>query len=70
MSIVLLDSLRAWWPEAILSAGALAVLLLGVLLRDRRGALIGAWITLAASAAALLVSPVPPATSLFSGLIV
>ncbi len=70
MAIVLFESLRAWWPETILSAGALLVLLLGVLLRDRRGALIGAWVTLAASAAALTVAPVPPATALFYGLIV
>ena len=68
MSVVLMDSVRAWWPEAVLSLGALLVMLLGAG-KASRAALVATWALLAAAAAALWRTPVPPATSLFFGLI-
>ena len=70
MSIVLLESLRAWWPETILSAGALLVVILGVWTKRTRVPLAATWLTLAASAMALWGAPVPPATATFFGLII
>ena len=57
MASVLLDSVQAWWPEVILSAGALLVILLGV---TRRAGLVWlvAWGTLVASGVALWRSPI------------
>jgi len=69
MSRVLIESLNAWWPEAILSLGGLLVLLIGAWDRGNRPALAVAWLTLAAAAAALWRAPVPPASSPFFGLI-
>ncbi len=69
MSVVLAESLNAWWPEAILSVGALAVLLLGAWTRRDRPSLVAAWLTLGAGAAALWMAPVPPAAGTFFGLI-
>lgn len=76
---VLLESLNAWWPEVILSLGALLVLVLGAgTKRARPGPppkLVGgpahavAWLTLVASGFALWQTPVPTATDLFFGLI-
>ncbi len=68
MSIVLADSLRAWWPELCLGLGALAVFLLGTA-KSPRPAMTAAWLALLASAAALTRVPVPPPTDLFFGLI-
>ena len=69
MRVVLLESLSAWWPEALLSVGALAVLLVGAWTRRERWALAVAWLTLLAAALALWRSPVPPPTGVFFGLI-
>ncbi|MBI4342493.1 MAG: NADH-quinone oxidoreductase subunit N [Candidatus Omnitrophica bacterium] len=70
MSTVLWESLSAWWPELILSLGALKVILAGVWFKSPRGALTFAWLFVAAAAAALWVAPVPPSTDVFFGLIV
>ena len=70
MSGVLLESLKAWWPETILSVGALAVVLLGAWKRSRQPASAVAWLTLIASAIALRAAPVPPTESPFFGLII
>lgn len=69
MSVVLADSLRAWWPELALGLGALIVIVLGVSATSTRPALAAAWLTLLAAAAALTQVPVPPATDVFFGLI-
>ena len=58
------ESLVAWWPEAILSVGALLVILTG----GRRAALAVAWAALLAAAAALWRST-PPPTDIFYGFI-
>ena len=70
MSIVLSESLRAWWPEAILSLGALVVLVLGAGSKRPGVAQAATWMTLSAAAAALWLTPRLPATGLFFGLIV
>ena len=70
MRSVLLDSLAAWWPETILSLGALTVITLGVFPATRRWVLPAAWLALAASAVALWHAPVPPPTATFFGLII
>lgn len=69
MSVVLGESLAAWWPEIILSAGGLLTLLLGAFGRTPRPAYAAAVATLAGAAAALAAAPVPPATNVFFGLI-
>jgi len=69
MSVLLAESLQAWWPEILLSAGALATIIAGVWAKRPGPAALTAWITLAASAAALLSAPVPPASATFFGLI-
>ena len=70
MRTILLDSLAAWWPETILSLGALTVITLGVFPATRRWVLPAAWLALAASAVALWHAPVPPPTATFFGLII
>ena len=70
MSTVLLESLAAWWPETILSLGALMVITLGAFPATRRLVLPAAWLALAASAVALWHAPVPPPTATFFGLII
>ena len=70
MSTVLWGSLSAWWPEALLSIGGLKIVLIGVWCKRPRSALAAAWAFLLAAAAALWLSPVPPATDVFFGLIV
>ena len=70
MRSVLLDSLAAWWPETILSLGALTVITLGAFPATRRWVLPAAWLALAASAVALWHAPVPPPTATFFGLII
>ena len=69
MNTVVFQSLAAWWPEAILSAGALAVMLLGTSTNRPRAALAATWITLFAAAAALQMVPTPPPSGLFFGLV-
>ena len=70
MSLVLLESLRAWWPETFLSLGALLVILLGVWTKRTPSALVATWLTIGASAVALWRAPEPPPNDLFFGLIV
>lgn len=71
MGPVLSESLSAWWPEVILSLGALLVVICGVgWPKQGRVALALTWLTLAASAYGLQHAPVPPPTSLFFGLII
>ena len=64
------ESLAAWWPETILSLGALTVITLGAFPAMRRWVLPAAWLALAASAVALWHAPVPPPTATFFGLII
>jgi NADH-quinone oxidoreductase subunit N len=69
MGTVLIESLRAWWPEVLLSAGALGVIVLGVWTRRAQPALAVAWAALAAAAAALAAGPAASSVGLFFGLI-
>ena len=69
MRTVLLQSLQAWWPEVILSIGALLVILLGVWTKRSQPALSVAWAALIAGAVALCTVPAPPPTGTFFGLI-
>jgi len=67
MGTVLMESLNAWWPEAIVSAGALLVILLAP--APKKSLVWGAtWVTLAAAGAALTASPAS-SVGLFFGLI-
>jgi len=72
MKTVLFDSVSVWWPEAILSAGALCVILAGAWTR-RSGAswpvVTLTWLSLAAAAAALWQTPATPSAGVFFGLI-
>ncbi len=70
MSVVVMESLRAWWPEILLSAGALLVILSGAWSRRGTAPLVAAWITLVASGVALGHTPVLPQSGLFSGLVI
>jgi len=84
MSTVLLESLRAWWPEVILSVGGLLALVVGAWSPVSPASAVGgrgpgkraslalpvAWMTLLTGGAALVCAPVPPETELFFGLIV
>ena len=69
MTNILLESLRTWLPETILSVGALAVILVGVWSKRSAPALMTVALTIAAAAVALWRSPVPPDASPFFGLI-
>jgi len=69
MRTVLFDSLQAWWPEVILSLGALVVIVLGAATKRQRPTLLATWVTLLASAVALWAAPVLPETATFFGLI-
>jgi NADH-quinone oxidoreductase subunit N len=69
MKTVLLESLAAWWPEAILSIGGLAVLLIGAWDKRPKVPLIAAWGFVLAAVVALANAPVPPASNPFFGLI-
>ena len=69
MATVLLQSLKAWWPEMILSAGALAVMLMSAGAKRSGPALAATWLVLAGAAAALWTTPVLPPAGLFFGLI-
>jgi NADH-quinone oxidoreductase subunit N len=70
MSIVLLESLNAWWPEVVLSIGALLAVLVGVWSKRSGPAHAVTWATLLASAIILWQVPVPPPTATFFGLII
>ncbi len=70
MRTVLWHSLQAWWPETILSVGALAVLVLGASTGRRRATLVVTWGTLAGAALALYWTPVLPERGVFFGLII
>ncbi len=70
MGTVLAESLRAWWPEAILSLGALLVVLVGVWRRQGRAVVILTWAVLIACGVALWHAPVPTDTAPFFGLII
>ena len=70
MSTVLWDSLSAWWPEVILSLGALKVILAAAWCKSPKATLVYAWLFVAAAAVALWHAPAPPHTDLFFGLIV
>lgn len=69
MGIVLGESLRAWWPEAILSLGALAAVALSAFV-SAKVVRVAAWVTLAFSGLALAMARVPTATDIFYGVIV
>jgi len=68
MRTVLVDSLAVWWPECLLSAGALLVIIVGVWFRRRLTDGV-AWASLLAGAWALWNTPAAPATGAFFGLI-
>ena len=70
MSTILSESLGAWWPEVILSTGALLVVLFGAWTKRSQPVLAVSWFTLLASAVALWHAPLPPDTNLFFGMIV
>ena len=70
MSEIVWDSLKAWWPELIVSVGALLVVLLGVWTKRTQPAIGATWFTLFGGGAALWFAPAPTSTSLFFGLIV
>lgn len=69
MKLVLLESLAVWWPEVILSVGALVVLLVTVFSKQGRLAQATTWAVLLAAAAALINVPTLPSTDTFFGLI-
>ena len=69
MSVILLESLHAWWPEALLSLGALVVLVAGACDKRSHAAHALTALTLCAAGWALWHTPVPPAASPFYGLI-
>ena len=70
MITVLFESLNAWWPEVMLGIGALTVIIVGVWFNRPRLTSAVAWAFLLAAAAALWLTPVPPPTGVFFGLIV
>ena len=70
MNVVLFDSLRAWYPELILSAGGLLAVLLGAFGRGPRPAWVAAITAASAATVALAQAPVPTPTGIFFGLIV
>ncbi len=67
---LLSESLRFWWPEAALGAGALLTALLAAWGRPAKAAIAAAWITLASVAALLLNAPGVAQDALFFGMIV
>jgi len=69
MGTLLLQSLNAWWPETILSLGALAAMVVGVSSRRCGPALIVGWLSLFGSGFALWHASVPAGTSVFFGVI-
>ena len=69
MSQVLLESLRSWCPEAILSIGALLVMAMAGFAKRSSLALPVAWAAVAASGVALWRTTMPD-TGVFFGLII
>lgn len=70
MATVLFESLSAWWPEVILSLGALLTILIGVIRpRKRALTLACAACALILAAMALLQTVVPARAAVFFGLI-
>ena len=69
MSSVLLESLAGWWPEVILSLGALLVVLVGVWTQRTQPAFAVAWLALIVAGIALWRAPVAATSELFFGLI-
>lgn len=69
MGIVLGESLRAWWPEALLSLGALMAVGLGAFVSAKIVRVV-AWVTLGVSAATLALTTAPTPTDIFYGVIV
>ena len=69
MNRIFSESLMVWWPEVILSFGALAVLLLGVFTQRTASLIRLTWVILLASALALTRVPVFPKAATFFGLI-
>ncbi len=59
-----------WWPETILSLGALVVIVLGVWSKRPQPALTAGWVSLLASGVALWRVPATGNTNLFFGLII
>ncbi|HEX9779709.1 MAG TPA: NADH-quinone oxidoreductase subunit N [bacterium] len=70
MTQLLLESLRAWWPETILATGGLLTMLSGAWSARRGTAAALAGLTLLSSAVALAVSPSLPPTGTFFGLVI
>ncbi len=70
MAAVLWESLRGWWPEVVLSAGALLVVLVGAVTKRARPAIVATWLTLLVAELALCRTPASPPMGLFFGLIV
>ncbi len=69
MGTVLWESLQAWWPETILSIGALVVMLVGVWTQTGKAARLITWGVLAGCGVALWHVPALPQTATFFGLI-
>ena len=70
MITVLFESLNAWWPETLLSLGALAVIVCGVSFHRPRVTVALAWVFVLAAGVSLWRVQVPPPTGVFFGLIV
>ncbi len=69
MGAVLLDSVKAWWPEAVLSLGALAAILASAWSARASASLAVAWAAVLAAAIALWRTQAPASGLVFSGLI-
>ncbi len=70
MRLVLFESLWAWWPEVLLSAGALVVILAGAVTRRPAWPLGLAWAALVGAAATLTQAPLLPPSGVFYNLII
>ena len=69
MVTVMAESLSAWWPETLLSLGALTVMLVSAWTRHPAVTLSAVWATLLLAAAALWQAEVPAHGLVFHGLI-
>ena len=69
MNALLVDSLAAWWPELLLSFGALLTILAGASTKRAQPALSICWMTLLAAAIALWRAPISQETGPFFGVI-
>ncbi|MBI4343351.1 MAG: NADH-quinone oxidoreductase subunit N [Candidatus Omnitrophica bacterium] len=70
MNALLLESLNAWWPELLLSAGALLAAVAGAMTKRAQPAMAIAWLAVLGAAAALRGAPTDQAGGLFFGVIV